>query len=565
MRCILPLVAAAALAGPALAQTVTHEIVMYQGDSVLNDWGLWRYLDTDGDGLFLNLDENIEFSLDGSTLISHVQDVRYRQEGSRHFMFALTEGFGSADLIVRVEDIDGDGRADGPGEIVQWADTAIAGGLGFSDVDAFDFDPVTNGFYVTDDNFSSSSGSRPGSGIHYYEDSNLDGDAMDAGEFTQFVDGPLDLVINQSGGPVTIDTGDFEGLMFDSTNGVTIAFAQQDLALYAFQDLNGDGDAMDAGEAWNFCNLVGQVPGLDLNADVQAGVLYNPSCPSSGGVGLYASLDVLDFAPGAGPSGQDVYWMMSTASGSCAGAGGLLYRGIDNNGDLDLNDAGEVVLFYDGQNGPIGIPAHYGGTNMDGGYTTRTGSGETHFFYDLNGDGDAMDINEQTLLGTDPLSHFVGELDAVPVGAFAQPGLTPPFFVTFGDAGTTSLGTNPAIGNVGTPVIGSSFDVTLSDAIPNSFAILFMGFSDTVWNRPPVINLPFDMLAIGASGNTLYVAGNFQFTATTDNFGAANFTVNVPNNPAFIGTDLYLQWYCVDPPANPRGATMSNAGHTQVE
>lgn len=559
MRSLLPL-AVAVLTGPALAQTVTNEIVMYHGDSTLNDWGLYRHLDTDSDGLWLNADELIPFGVDNQTQINFVQDVRYREEGGRNFVYAIATN----DMVLRLEDIDGDGRVDGPGEIVEWADTRAGGGFSNTSPDAMDYDPITGGFWVTDDNYSS--GPQPGAGIHYYEDSNLDGDANDVGEFVQFVDATVGITVAGTAGPVSIDTGDFEGLMFDSTNGIVIGFAQQDLALYAFQDLNGDGDAMDAGEAWNFLNLVGDVPGLELNADVQGGSLFNPSCPSSSGVGLFASMEVLDFAPGAGPAGEDVYWIMTTAANaSCAGAGGHIYRGIDLNGDLDLNDAGEVVHFYDGNLGPLGIPAHYGGTAMDGGYTTRLGTGEVYFFFDLNLDGDAMDAGEQTFIGSDPQSHFVGEITAVPTGAFNQPGLTPPFFVTYGTAGTSSLGGNPSIGNVGTPVIGNSFDVTLTDGIPFSFAILFLGFSDTVWNRPPVINLPYDLVAIGAPGNTLYAAGDFQFTVPTDAAGSAQFTVNVPNNPAFIGTDLYVQWYCVDPLANPRGATMSNAGYTQVE
>lgn len=560
MRIILPLVAAAALAGPALAQTVTSEIVMYQGDSVLADWGLWRYYDKDGDGVWTNVDEQIEFGIDGQTQINFIDDVKYRKDGGRDFVFCLATG----DILLRLEDIDGDGRVDGPGEIVEWADTRAGGGFSNTSPDALDFDPITGGFYVTDDNFSF--GPQPGTGIHYYEDTNVDGDANDAGEFVQFVDANLPITVAGTAGAVTIDAGDFEGLMFDSTNGIVIAFAQQDLALYAFQDLNGDGDANDAGEAWNFCNLVGEVPGLELNADVLGGSLYNPSCPSSGGVGLFAALEVLDFSAGAGPLGEDVYWIMSNASnGSCAGAGGLLYRGIDLNGDMDLNDAGEVVMFYDGNLGPIGIPAHYGGADMDGGYTTRLGTGETYFFYDLNGDGDAMDANEQTLLGLDPLGHFVGEMDAMPVGAFAKPGLGPPFFNTFGIPGVNSNGLNPLIGNVGTPVIGNSFDVTLTNGIPFSSAILFMGLNDTSWNRPPVVALPFDMVAIGAPGNILYAPGEFQFPVGTDISGSASFTINVPNNPAFIGQDLYLQWFCIDSLANPRGVTMSDAAHTQVE
>jgi hypothetical protein len=91
-----------------------------------------------------------------------------------------------------------------------------------------------------------------------------------------------------------------------------------------------------------------------------------------------------------------------------------------------------------------------------------------------------------------------------------------------------------------------------------------MGFSNTIWNRPPTINLPYDLVGIGAPGNTLFVAGDFQFPSSSDAAGQATHLLFVPNNPSFIGMDVYFQWYCTDPTANARGATMSNAAHAIV-
>lgn len=557
MRNILAIVAGTCLASTAFAQTaLTHDVVFYQGDSVLNDWGIYRHTDVDGDGLFLSAGELNPFGVDGQTQINYVQDLRYRNEGGTDYLYVISTN----DMVLRLEDIDGDGRVDGAGEIVEWADTRAGGGFSNTSPDALDYDDVTGTMYVTDDNYSS--GPQPGSGIHAYTDNNLDGDANDSGEYMQFVDANLAITVAGTGGPVTIDAGDFEGLMVDDVNGFVVGWAKQDSVLYAFQDLNGDGDANDAGEAWNFCNLAGDMPGLEQNADVVAGTLHNPSCPSSSGTGLYSPFAVLDFAPGAGPAGEDVYWLMSTASASCIGANGQVYRGIDLNGDLDLNDAGEVTQFFDGPNSGVAVPAIYGGAAHDGGYSIRVNGGDVFFLEDIDGNGDAMGGTEAVQTGFDPLSHFVGEMEAIPAGAFAPP--VSGSFTVFGTAGTNSNGGTPAIGNIGVPAVGQPFSITLTDGIGSLPATLYLGFSNTTWNRPPLITLPFDMTGIGAPGNTLYVPGEFQFNVTCDASGNATLNLAVPNNPSLAGSDVYVQWYCTDIFANPRGVTMSNAAHMVV-
>lgn len=556
MRTPIALAAAVLIGGSAFAQS---ELVFYHGDTVLNDWGIYRHLDRDSDGLFLAANELIPFAVDGATQITYVQDLKYRAEGLNHFVYVISTN----DLILRLQDLDGDGECAGPGEISQWVDTRGGPGVSNTSPDAMDYDPITGTMYVTDDNWNA--GAQPGAGIHAYTDLNGDGNADGAGEFVQFIDATAPVTVAGLAGAVAIDAGDFEGLMYDSTNGVVIGFAQQDLMLYAFQDLNGDGDAMDAGEGWNFCNLNDDVVGLELNADIMSGALQAPNCPSSSGVGVYSSLEVLDFAVGAGPLGEDVYWIMSTASNaSCVGGGGLVYRGMDLNGDLDLNDAGEVTLFTGGPGSALTYPAFYGGAAHDNGFSARAGGGDIIFCEDLDGNGDADGPGETYQTGMDPMGHMVHEMDDVPLGAFAHPASTINWN-EFGTAGTSSLGLLPEIDHVGFPTAGASFTVNVANAIPNNPVILLAGFSNTVWNMPPVLNLPFDMTAAGMPGNTLYASGEYQFTTAADAAGSASYTIGVPNIGSLVGRDLYLQWYCLDALANPRGATMSNAAQSTIE
>jgi hypothetical protein len=51
---------------------------------------------------------------------------------------------------------------------------------------------------------------------------------------------------------------------------------------------------------------------------------------------------------------------------------------------------------------------------------------------------------------------------------------------------------------------------------------------------------------------------------SADAAGSSSITLSVPNDLALVGRDVYVQWYCTDVSANPRGVTMSNAAHTQV-
>ncbi len=548
------------------------EYVLYGGDWSVTPtrYEIRRTVDMDLDGLFLTAGEGWQFATDGSTQISYVEQMRYEPFQGTPAVF----GVSADDVVLKMVDMDGDGVCLTPGELVVFADHLNTHGGTSSRLKGLDFDPVTGELFVSDDYWiSSAGGPQVGSGITRYTDLDLDGVALSPGEAQLFVDGQgTHSVAGIGGAQVTIGVTDFEALMVDS-NGVVIGFEQQDLVLYAFQDQNGDGDAMDPGEAWNFLNLIDDVAGLEVNADVSNGLLPNPGCPSTSGSGMYGTLEGLNVDHGAGTNGGDVYWITSTASSSCSPGNGMVVRGEELNNDGDLNDTGEVVLFLDpnvASSYMLYPPSFlFDGYSHDGGLSVFMNDGPlgatqamnaVYFLQDLNGDGDASDNGEQTLTyAWDPDGCFGVSIAAMPAGAFA--GYEPAYMEILGTAGTTFSGTTPSIGYVNDPWMGATIDITLTGGLPSSQVELLMGWSDTSWNG---FSLPLDLAFIGAPYNTLYTSIDFRFPGTTNAGGSAAKTFTVPNDPAYDGRHFYFQWHVIDPLANPRGSVLSDYIHGVV-
>jgi len=570
MRTLLilsPVLGSFALSSAAAAQQ-THEYFLWGGTPATTEWEIRRATDLDANGDYFGATEGQRFAYDGADDIDFIESIHYANIGGTPTMFAVATG----DVILRFVDLDGDGLCTGPGEYNTFVNTRNTQGASNTSPDVLSYDVVNDLLYVTDDIYTG--GATVGSGIFSYVDLNGDGDAEDAGEFATLVDGSGSLTVPGTSGAVSINIGDFEAVTVDSS-GLVIAFAQQDLAIYAFEDQNGDGDAMDAGEAWNFCNLVGDLPGLEQNADVAGGALKNPSCPNSSGTGLYASLEVLDVELGAGPNGEDLYWIVSTAfNNSCAGANGLVYQGIDLNNDRDLNDAGEVTLFFDGPNNlTMDYPPNtiYGGAAHGGGFAIFHDGGpagpsgtfrqdSVDYLFDIDGDRQSDMIGEQeTKYRWLPDGCFAVCMDAVPVGEYYVPPVAT--FTPFGDSDVNSLGGTAIIGNIGAPELGAIMEVTLQGGIPGQNAILAVGLSNTSSRFGP---LPKNLASIGIPGSTLYVSDDFRFPRPVDAFGNASQFLIVPDDASFAGTSYYMQWQVLDPAANTRGFILSNAAEAVV-
>lgn len=137
-----------------------------------------------------------------------------------------------------------------------------------------------------------------------------------------------------------------------------------------------------------------------------------------------------------------------------------------------------------------------------------------------------------------------------PEGWQRQPGT----FTTYGNGCPGSNQAVPAIGHVGLPLLGRSFDVTVSQAPANAPTLLAVGIESLV--------LPLDL--DGMPGCSLYLRPLGTLFLLTGAEGAASFRQGVPSQRAFIGMSFYFQWWMVDPPANARGLISSAGGRATV-
>jgi hypothetical protein len=117
----------------------------------------------------------------------------------------------------------------------------------------------------------------------------------------------------------------------------------------------------------------------------------------------------------------------------------------------------------------------------------------------------------------------------------------------------------PSLGNAGIPILNSSYDVTLSDAAPTTFALMVSGFSDTMFNGAPLpIALP------GAPGCSVHAAPELLQVFVTDAAGTASAPFGIPASPTNIGLSLYHQWAVLDA-VNALGIVVSDAGRATID
>jgi hypothetical protein len=86
--------------------------------------------------------------------------------------------------------------------------------------------------------------------------------------------------------------------------------------------------------------------------------------------------------------------------------------------------------------------------------------------------------------------------------------------------------------------------------VPN---ILVLGVSDTAWGAVP---LPFDLTALGAPGNNLYIDWVATFSGVTSGVGSTNIAyvdIPVPNDPTLVGAQFKAQGFFADAAANALG------------
>lgn len=224
--------------------------------------------------------------------------------------------------------------------------------------------------------------------------------------------------------------------------------------------------------------------------------------------------------------------------------------------------------------GTVTVPAHiYPGANPGAtplASTTIT-IGPTASFYTATFAA-PVNVNGSFCIGVDSSAQtvYVNSLQAGTSGIgfyrdlvngpaqWTQSGLTnfPSWRIQCGGPGSTLT---PRLGNSGVPSLGSTYNVTLADAIPTTFAICVSGLSNTAFSGGA---LPFALP--GAPGCDLLAADGVLQLFITSASGQASAPFSIPNNPANIGVSLYHQWAVVDN-VNPLGIVVSDAGQATVD
>ncbi|KIC48030.1 Ig-like domain-containing protein [Tateyamaria sp. ANG-S1] len=320
------------------------------------------------------------------------------------------------DQVLLLQDLDGDGTAQGPGETTVFFDADNASGL----------DTPTNNIFTVHqaDDKSVYVGDGTTDTIYRLIDTNADGDAQDEGEATVW------FSADNAGGLSTVTPNGIaegaDGAIYISNAGT--ASAPQD-AIYRTVDLNGDGDANDAGEATVWLDLQtvidtsvpfdlsfdGDVAYLNDLAGTGTDVIYRIEDANGDGtiqtdeVTSFISDDMSFGAPVDISSAVSVDGSLYTLTWFPDGDEELkIYRLNDLDGSGQIDSLFEAVEVWNASAMPDGIPAEIGfslATDGDGGLilTANSFAGDASVVQltNLNGDGDFFDAGETTILGSD--------------------------------------------------------------------------------------------------------------------------------------------------------------------
>lgn len=138
----------------------------------------------------------------------------------------------------------------------------------------------------------------------------------------------------------------------------------------------------------------------------------------------------------------------------------------------------------------------------------------------------------------------------------------PTVHVAYGTGCAGSNGT-PQLVPVATlpPRLGAVLGVQLYQLRPSTPCFMVLGGSKTLWGSTP---LPLDLGFLQMPGCSLLASLDLTVPFTANPLGAATWTLLVPNQTNLVGGTVYLQTLALDPAANLRGITVSNASQETV-
>lgn len=553
-RLLLGVSAALALSGLSSAQLADAIIINDAFDSALTlaEDQLLRLDDLDGNNSYLDQYEaTYLFQFSPATTTNNYQflNVRQRVEGGQAVTYFTNDRANGAfrPELLRGVDVDKSGRLE-VDEVTQLIDLRALFGNTSQGAEGVVLHPDGSVWVVCD---------FPGGGVVRYN----------AGTPKIFIDDNAGVTqtLNQSSVLATVDTDDFTRATWARTGIISYIdgnAADRTEAIFKFEDLDNDGAVNDANELTPFL-----VP-TNINANWAANPDFGTVLPT---------LEVVNGSfPGAGQppffvgrlnhlttrleGGVETYYMGCDSSNTSQfavsvngdGLNGLIFRGQDKNTDGDINDAGEVNLFYDGSL-ITGAALQFDkilGLDTDGTsiYVLSLNGGVClHSLTDLNNDGDAEDAGEQqgfiwdesVVPGILPYTNFLFGSGLAVSAPNAMPEPISPQAEVFGTACAQSGPTLPVLTLWGDAQISSNnLLVRLSDAPAFAPSILWVGQSSTNWIGLP---LPLDLTTFGLPGCFLYQDLALTFNGFTNAQGLATFPLGVPNNPNFAGKVVPMQ------------------------
>ena len=512
-----------------------------------------RLEDLDGNGDMLGPGEvalHVDPAAASATPVGPLHQIQ-EAAGNVSLWFDIT-----TDTIHRGLDADGSGMID-PDEISVYRDSG-----------ALDGSSGGQSLAITDDRavWFTSRGliSQPVNGLVRLKDLDGDGDADQPAEGAVMVDANGTHIVEHDLGTSVISPWSMNALVA-AGDGV-IAYESNDHAIYRFEDLDGDGNVTGPFESILLLNASGERPDLPMNPDFADGTLK--SLQSKAG---YPAM--LTYMATHEEGGERVFFFGTSVSPyndsglnmADEGINFLIFRGVDNNADGDVNDAGEVTMFLDasstdgnpdllimrgmdvtadGQVYAAGLqpfPALFAGPE---------GNLWLHRFVDLDGDDAAMSAGEQDLnlfdlqvwgpgpMFPDPPLYGTVMADLNSFSVFESS----PWDDLGG--GTVGIAGQPTLLGEGTLEAGTLTSLLLTQAPSNALVMLWISFSSTpvnIWGGT-IHALPF------ASQTLLNASSSGELPLFT------GWPAGIPS-----GFQAYFQYAVQDTSVVPKGITLSNA------
>lgn len=372
------------------------------------------------------------------------------------------------DDVVRARDANGNGVLDPTEFEIAWdMDTVL--GVSATSPDGWSWNPIARrGLVPNDFNMQ---------GVYELIDGDGDGLFTSPGEWTQVFDGSVGTAVGQGG--LTYSVDDVE-TAHQVGNGIVVFYEDDDRMLTRYDRNTGE-----FAPFFNYSNA-----GFPINDDVSVGRIPP------------ANNDLDRIAVDYSTTPETIYAGVNFTTSSP-----YVYALRDLNGDGDAQDPGEARLFIDGTltSSPIVAIddiAWYNGALYVSHETASSGSnpGEFFEFFDANGDLDAMDAGEQTLIGSLPASNdpSILGINVVPSGFF----------------GSSCVEANIETG--GLTSAGGILDFTFTDipaARQGGTELGLVGISATPGGNTPLA--PGCNLGLTVDPLTLILLTNFQPSFTT--------------------------------------------------